>query len=64
MTPMSREIRFYRTEIGHCPVEEFFGSLNDRQAQKVTWVLRLVEELAVVPAKYLKRDYFRRKRHE
>jgi phage-related protein len=52
---MSREIKFYRTEAGHCPVEEFLDSLSGRQAQKVTWVLRLVEEMAVVPAKYFKK---------
>ena len=52
---MSREIRFYRTEAGHCPVEEFIDALNARQAQKATWVLNLVEELDSVPAKYLKK---------
>lgn len=52
---MNREVRFYRTEADRCPIEEFLNSLNDRQAQKVTWVLRLVEELAAVPAKYFKK---------
>jgi len=52
---MNREIRFYRTEAGHCPVEEFIDALNARQAQKVTWVLSLVEELDSVPARYLKK---------
>lgn len=52
---MSREVRFYRTKAGHCPIEEFLNSLNGRQAEKVTWVLRLIEELAVVPAKYFKK---------
>jgi phage-related protein len=42
-------------EAGHCPVAGFLDSLDKRQAQKVTWVLRLVEELAVVPAKYFKK---------
>jgi phage-related protein len=40
---------------GRCPVEEFLNSLNGKQAQKVTWVLRLVEELTVVPAQYFKK---------
>ena len=52
---MNREVRFYRTEAGHCPVEEFLDSLNGKQAQKVAWVVRLVEDLAAVPAKYLKK---------
>lgn len=50
-----REIRFYRTPAGQCPVEEFLGSLPGKQAQKVVWVLRLVEELEAVPAQYLKK---------
>jgi phage-related protein len=52
---MNREVRFYKTEAGHCPVEEFLDRLDGRQAQKVTWVLRLIGELAVVPAKYFKK---------
>jgi phage-related protein len=35
------------------PVEEFLDSLTGKQAQKVLWVLRLVEELDVVPSQYL-----------
>ncbi len=50
-----REIVFYRTESGHCPVEEFLNSLSAKQAEKVTWVLRLVKELDFVPAQYFKR---------
>lgn len=52
---MSREVRFYRTEAGYCPVEEFLDSLKGKQAQKVAWVVRLVEDLTAVPAKYLKK---------
>jgi phage-related protein len=52
---MSRTIIFYRTGSGHCPVEEFLDSLNGKQAQKVAWVLRLVEELDVIPSKYFKK---------
>ena len=50
-----REVRVYRTPVGHCPVEKFLDSLAGKQAQKVVWVLRLVEELESVPAQYLKR---------
>jgi phage-related protein len=50
-----REIRFYRTKSGHCPVEEFLEGLNGKQAQKVIWVLRLIEELDTVPSQYLKK---------
>ncbi len=50
-----RTIEFYRTLSGDCPVEEFLDSLSDRDAQKVAWVLRLVERLEMVPQQYLKK---------
>jgi len=52
---MSRTIEFYRTENGKCPVEEFLDLLNDKEAQKVLWVLRLIERLDRVPSKYFKK---------
>jgi hypothetical protein len=39
------QVQFYRTAAGACPVEEFLDSLNAKQAQKVLWVLRVVQEL-------------------
>lgn len=50
-----REIRFYRTLSGHCPVEGFLDALPSKKAQKVVWVLRLIEELNDVPAQYFKK---------
>ena len=50
-----RTINFYRTESGHCPVEDFLDLLPGKQAQKVVWVLRLIEELEIVPSQYLKK---------
>lgn len=50
-----REIVFYRTDSDHCPVEEFLDSLSGKPAQKVIWVLRLVQELDSVPSQYLKK---------
>ncbi len=52
---MPREIVFYRTASGHCPVEEFLDSLSGKKAQKVAWVLRLVEELDFVPPQYFQK---------
>jgi phage-related protein len=52
---MAREIRFYRTASGRCPVGEFLDALRGRQAQKVAWVLALIEELDIVPARYFKK---------
>ena len=50
-----REVSFYRTKSGDCPVEEFLDALNGKQVQKVVWVLRLVEQLDPVPSQYLKK---------
>ena len=50
-----REIRFYRTESGHCPVEEFLDSLSGKQAQKAAWVLQLIEDMDIVPVQYFKK---------
>lgn len=50
-----KEIHFYRTDSGSCPVEEFLESLTAKQTQKVTWVMQLVEEMNTVPVKYFKK---------
>ena len=50
-----RTVNFYRTKSGNCPVEDFLDSLSGKQAQKVVWVLRLIEELDIVPVQYLKK---------
>lgn len=52
---MRREVRFYRTKAGRCQVEAFLDSLSSRQAQKVVWVLSLIEELDVFPVRYFKK---------
>jgi len=52
---MTREIVFYETASGSCPVEEFLDSLSAKQAKKTTWVLRLIEELPTIPSSYLKK---------
>lgn len=50
-----RAINFYRTSSGRVPVVEFLDTLDGKQAQKVTWVLSLVEELESIPTQYLKK---------
>ena len=50
-----REVSFYRTASGHCPIEQFLDSLTARQSTKVTWTLRLIEELELVPKQYFKK---------
>ena len=50
-----REIIFYHTSSGKCPVEDFLDSLNDRQVEKVLWVLRLIRDLEFLPKEYFKK---------
>jgi len=50
-----REIIFYRTQNGDCPIEKFLDTLSAKQAKKVTWVLQLVETLEFVPIQYFKK---------
>ena len=50
-----REVIFYETASGKCPVEDFLDTLTPKQAQKVTWVLSLIEELSSISTKYFKK---------
>jgi phage-related protein len=52
---VGRRVVFYRAASGECPVEGFLDGLASSAAQKVTWVLRLIEDERLVPARYLKR---------
>ena len=47
-----RNVLFYRTANNRCPVEEFLDSLPSKAAQKVVWVLKLLEDLEFIPAIY------------
>ncbi len=52
---MKRQVKFYRTQEGKCPVTEFLDSLPGRVVKKITWVLSLVEDLEIIPTKYFKK---------
>jgi len=52
---MLREVTFYRTGMGRSPIDEFLNTLSSKQAQKVAWVLNLVEELDIVPSQYFQK---------
>jgi len=52
---MPRHVVFYKTASGNCPVVEFLDLLSGKDAQKITWVLSLVEELNIIPKKYFKK---------
>ena len=49
-----KEILFYRLN-NKSPVEDFLDSLSSKEAQKVLWVLKLIEELDNVSSKYYKK---------
>ena len=46
---------FYRLPNGQSPVETFLDSLTGKQAQKVLWVLQIIEELESIPRQYFKK---------
>jgi phage-related protein len=50
-----RNVEFYRTINGQCPVEDYLDTLNDKQVEKILWVLKVVKELHIVPQNYLKK---------
>ena len=52
---MRRSLVFYSTDKGHSAVAEFLDSLPPKVAQKVTWVLKLIQELDIVPRQYFKK---------
>jgi hypothetical protein len=40
-----RDVQFFKRADGSSPVEEFIDGLTDKQAQKVAWVLKLIEDI-------------------
>ena len=52
---MYRQINFYRQRDGRCPVRVFLDSLSGKEAQKVVWVLQLIEDLERIPGNYFKK---------
>lgn len=50
-----RDVMFYETRGGRNPVAQFLDSLDGKQAQKITWVLNLIEELDRIPKQYFKK---------
>jgi phage-related protein len=52
---MGLSVNFYKTNDLQCPVTVFLDSLPGKTAQKVAWVLKLIEEIDVIPKKYFKK---------
>jgi phage-related protein len=50
-----KKIKFYTQPSGKVPVVDFLDSLSAKEAQKVTWVLSLIEDLEHVSTKFYKR---------
>lgn len=50
-----REVNFYKSSSGKCPINDFLDSLSGKQAQKITWVLEIIEESRIVPKQYFKK---------
>jgi len=48
-------IKFYKLPSGRSPIEDFLDSLSSKEAQKVIWVLKLIEEMEQVSTKFYKR---------
>ena len=52
---LMRTIKFYKLKSGRSPVEDFFDSLTNKQFEKISFVLDLIEEIDIVPSKYFKK---------
>ncbi len=52
---MMRTVIFYKTSEGKCPIKDFLDSLDGKVAQKIVWVLNLLEDLDSVPSLYFKK---------
>ena len=52
---MGKVIRFYETLDGHRPIREFLDSHPGKVAQRIAWVLRLLEEQDQIPARYFRK---------
>ena len=50
-----KEIKFYKLPSGKSPIEDFLDSLSSKEAQKVTWVLSLIEEIDNISTKFYKK---------
>jgi len=52
---VGKTVIFYKMADGKCPVQDFLDSLPGKIAQKIAWVLSLLEDLEVVPSTYFKK---------
>jgi phage-related protein len=50
-----RDVKFYRNEKGIAPIQDFLRDLPLQARQKVSWTLKVVQEMERVPKEYLKK---------
>lgn len=50
-----KQVLFYRTQSGFCPVKEFLNVLPGKIAKRVTWTLEMIREIDRVPDIYFKK---------
>ncbi|MCK5853130.1 type II toxin-antitoxin system RelE/ParE family toxin [bacterium] len=50
-----RKIIFYHLKNGKSPIADFLDTLTDKQAEKVFFVLDLIETIDIVPRKFFKK---------
>jgi len=50
-----RKIKFYRFETGGCPVEDYLDTVTNKQFEKISFVLDMIEQLDIVPVKFFKK---------
>ena len=49
-----KTIKFYKLPSGKSPIKEFLDSLSSKEAQKVVWVLNLIEDMETISTKFYK----------
>ena len=52
---IKRRVIFYTTKDGRCLIREFLNSLPGKAAQKIVWMLNILEEFDRLPATYFKK---------
>jgi phage-related protein len=52
---MKRQIVFYKTKDNKCPIQDFLDNLSGKVSQKVIWVIKLLEDLDIIPINYFKK---------
>lgn len=52
---MGKTITFYETADGKAPVRKFLDALPGKAAQKIAYVLMLIEEVDILPSTYFKK---------